>query len=74
MANVEVTADINAKMTRLDVIIQRMNTINQQPGDFTEAVAIVEYLTQLLQARRDRWQTAAIIRLLRAWNRATGRM
>ena len=74
MAEIEVQMDIQVKMARLQLLINRFESGTEQPGDYAEAVGIVQYLTELVQARNDSPQTMFINILLTVFNRLSGRM
>ena len=65
MANVQVEQDVTQKLARLDHLVNGFNNGIITIDKLAEAIEIIAYLTQLLQARRDETKTVAIIRLLR---------
>ena len=67
MANVQVTMDMNVKFARLQLILNRFQNGVVRTRDVNEAIEIVEYLADLLEARRAAGRTMAMIRILRAW-------
>ena len=63
----EVTDQINAKISRVTVIMHRFRTRREKPGDFTEALEIIRYLQELAEAAGNTGDKVAITRFLRRW-------